>query len=305
MTAPTTIAQPCARATCSSAAAIARLAACAGASALALQGAVQAQSADSANPSTLIIAPLLEEMSSGPLPSMRLALGGPEDTHGEHGGASAIAQSGLSASASGIAPESFGAFHAPETVIARTNRGSQLSVSLFDSEEPDWVVSALSPTAIDMPAWRYSAGRARGRAVALRYEGRFDSPGGMDGLDVGLRPRAGLSVGDAGSATEFGASVRVGHFVSDDDSTGAGWWFFAGADRQALVYRPGDRRNIRETLTLQPYAMVGDQQAGIAMRVQGVDLSLAYVRRETSWSLPAQSWDTSEDFAAFSLTWRR
>ncbi len=266
-----------------------------------------AQEAPSLDTNTIIITPLLEELAAGPLPSMRLSMDRGEWVQTPHGArdATALAVSGLSAADTGELRQSFGAFNAPQTVIARSAAGSELRVAMFDAEEPDWVTAALSPSGLDMPAWQFSSNRMRGRAMALRYEGRFDSAGGQGELDMGLRPRAGVSFGDGGSATEFGATVRVGQYVGSENSANGGWWFFAGADRQALIYRPGESRSLRETLTLQPYAMVGDQQAGLAMRVQGVDVSLAYVRRETSWSLPTQSWDTSEDFAAFSLTWRR
>lgn len=268
---------------------------------------LHAQDMQSADTRAMILNPLLEEMSSGPLPSMRLSMDrGQLAPRGADARSAAwsIAVSGLSATDAHQLRESFGAFYAPESVIARTAAGSEVRVAIFDAEQPDWVTAALTPSGLDMPAWRFSADRPRGRSMALRYEGRFDSQGGDGELDVGLRPRAGFSVGESGSATEFGATVRVGHYVGDDHENG-GWWFFAGADRQALIYRPGDERTLRQALTLQPYAMVGDQQAGLAMRVQGLDLSVAYVRRETSWSMPTQSWDTAEDFAAFSLTWRR
>lgn len=267
-----------------------------------------AQDAPTQDTRALIMEPLLEELSSGPLPSLRLSMDRePEPVRDASTRAAAwgIAVSGLSASDANLLREGFGAFYAPETVIARTASGGEVRVAIFDAEQPDWVTAALTPTSLEMPAWRYSAQRPQGRAFALRYEGRFDSPGGADGLDLGLRPRAGLSFGDGGSATEFGATVRVGQYIGEDHDLNGAWWLFAGADRQALVYRPGDDRSLRQTLTLQPYAMVGDQQAGLAMRLQGLDVSLAYVRRETSWSMPTQSWDTSEDFAAFSLTWRR
>jgi hypothetical protein len=286
---------------------LAGLVAFAGAGLAAGGPAAHAQQASLADTNAMIVEPLLEELSAGPLPSMRLSMDRGETMAAPYGtrDAATIATSGLASSETRELRQSFGAFHAPQTVIARSAAGSELRVAMFDAEEPDWVTAALSPSGLDMPAWRFSASRARGRAVALRYEGRFDSAGGDGELDMGLRPRAGLSFGDSGSATEFGATVRVGQYVGSEHAASGGWWFFAGADRQALIYRPGGERSLRETLTLQPYAMVGDQQAGLAMRVQGIDVSLAYVRRETSWSLPTQSWDTSEDFAAFSLTWRR
>jgi len=287
------------------------LAVCAGLGGAIAPSPVSAQDHD-ASPDTraIIMAPLLEDLSAGPMPSMRLSMergslyrNAPAHTSGN--GAWAIAVSGLSAGDARQLRSSFGAFHASDTVVARTPSGGQLRVSVFDAQQPDWVTASLSPSAAEMPAWRFSADRPRGRSVALSYEGRFDTRGSDGELDMGLRPHAGISFGDEGSATEVGATVRVGQYLGAEHEANGGWWFFAGADRQALIYQPGDERTLRQTFTLQPYAMVGDQQAGMALRVSGVDVSLAYVRRETSWSMPNQSWDTSEDFAAFSLTWRR
>ncbi len=257
-----------------------------------------------------IAGPILEDMAAMPLPAVQVSW-----IEGDEGWrvsdtdftpeAAFIARSVLSSRAPGELRYGLGAFSAPQAVIGRTANGGFFTVSVFDSEAPNWIAAALTPDGLDMPAWLFSADRERTRSVALRYEGRFDSYGGVDGLDIGLIPRAGLSMGDRGSATEFGATVRLGQYMDGPAGERSGWWFFAGADRQALIIEPGQRLDLRSALTLQPYAMVGDQQAGIAMRLYGADLSLAYVRRETSWSLPSQSWDEAEDFAAFSLTIRR
>lgn len=260
-------------------------------------------------PDNLIIAPLLEETADAPLPSIGFMWAEGEEGwrigDSTAGDASFIARNVLTSRAPITVRRSLGVFSAPQAVIARTASGGYVTVSVLDSERPNAITAALTPEGIDMPAWAFSAQRDRHRSVALRYEGRFDSYGGVDGLDVGIRPRAGLAMGDQGSATEFGATIRLGQYLDSSDDARSGWWFFAGADRQAVIIEPGQRFDLRSALTLQPYAMVGDAQAGLAMRLYGADLSLAYVRRETSWSMPAQSWDTAEDFAAFSLTFRR
>lgn len=258
----------------------------------------------------IIIGPLLEELSSAPTPTIRLAY-----MEGEEGwrvtdasltpDAAFIARNALASMAPGDVRLGLGVFSAPQAVIGRTASGGYVTVSVLDNERPSWIAAALTPEGVDMPAYLFSSARDRSRSVALRYEGRFDSFGGVDGLDVGLIPRAGVSMGDRGSATEFGATVRLGQYMDAGEEGRGGWWFFAGADRQAIIYEPGQRLDLRSMLTLQPYAMVGDAQAGIAMRVYGADLSFAYVRRETNWSMPTQSWEEVEDFAAFSLTIRR
>lgn len=276
-----------------------------------LAGPALAQNGFSASqPDNLIIAPLLEEMANAPLPAMhQMWIEGEEGWRISEPARSADAAMASRKILTSRAPlsvrRSLSVFSAPQAVIARTSSGGYVTVSVFDSEQPDAFTTALTSDRADMPAWAFSAERDRHRAFALRYEGRFDSYGGMDGLDVGFRPRAGLAMSDRGSATEFGASIRLGQYLNSGDDARNGWWFFAGADRQAVIIEPGQRFDLRSTLTLQPYAMVGDAQAGLAMRIHGADLSLAYVRRETSWSIPTQSWDAAEDFAAFSLTFRR
>ncbi len=142
--------------------------------------------------------------------------------------------------------------------------------------------------------------------MTLRYETTFDSRGGLDGLDVGLAPRAGVSIGQNGPAAEAGATVRLGQYL--DEGFGEdrpAWWLFAGADQQAVMYDPGAGFNMRNAFAMGPYATVGDAQVGIAARFGGADISFAYIQRETRYALPTESWETSEGFAAFSLTLRR
>ena len=135
--------------------------------------------------------------------------------------------------------------------------------------------------------------------------GACNAPGGSDGLDIGLSPRAGVSIGEDGPAAAAGATVRLGQYLDEFEDGRPSWWFFAGADRQAVLYDPGQGFDMRDALAMEPYAMVGDAQAGVAMRLRGADVSLAYIHRETRYALPQQSWETNEGFAAFSLTWRR
>ena len=197
------------------------------------------------------------------------------------------------------------AFSGRSAVLARTPAGSQLSVSF--SEAP----SGVARLAFD-PASAQSAGRAldptfsaRHRNMAVNYEAFFDAPGRDGGLDVGVSPRAGVALGDDGTAARAGATVRLGQYLGELENDRPAWWFFAGADRQAVLYDPGQGFDVRGALAMQPYAMVGDAQAGVAVRVGSADVSLAYVRRETRYALPQQDWETSEGFAAFSLTWKR
>ena len=55
-------------------------------------------------------------------------------------------------------------------------------------------------------------------------------------------------------------------------------------------------------MSYQNFTVVGDVQAGVAMRMGEVDLSLAYVRRETKYRAGASGFNENEDFAAVSVT---
>ena len=221
--------------------------------------------------------------------------------------ASSLAGALLTARTSDAAArDGLSAFAARPAVLAYTPSGGQLSVSISEG---------LSPSSARLgydPAYAEAAGRAINpalipdhRNMAVNYEGFFDAPGGQGGLDVGLSPRAGVSLGDDGPAARAGATVRFGRYLGALEGDRPAWWFFAGADRQAVLYDPGQGFDMRDALAMQPYAMVGDAQAGVAVRVGSADVSLAYVHRETRYALPQEDWETSEGFAAFSLTWKR
>ncbi|MCH8489083.1 MAG: DUF2219 family protein [Oceanicaulis sp.] len=289
--------------------------------AVALAGAgAQASPAD-LRPS--VIAPLLEELRASPQPDPATAsalepLGSVSglrfDARDEgfslpsgmvRPRASRLASGLLSARAPVIARDMLAGFEASETVLASTPAGGRFTVSFLNGETPSAMTLAFGEDYAEAAGYALAGARDRPRRMTLRYEGAFDTPG-QSGLDIGLSPRAGVSVGDYGPAAQAGATVRLGRFIGADAGwSRPAWWLFAGADRQALLYDPGSGISALGAMTIAPYAMVGDAQAGIAMRLGGADLSLAYIRRETTYSLPAQSWDTDEGFAAFSLTLRR
>jgi hypothetical protein len=205
-----------------------------------------------------------------------------------------------------VTRDGLSAFAARPAVLAQTPAGGRVSVAIsegwapgtarlnFDADYAETAGRALNPALLPDH-----------RNMALNYEGFFDAAGGSEGLDVGVSPRAGIAVGDDGPAARAGATVRFGRYLGEFENDRPAWWFFAGADRQAVLYDPGQGFDVRDALAMQPYAMVGDAQAGVAIRVRGADVSLAYVHRETRYALPQEDWETSEGFAAFSLTWKR
>ena len=205
-----------------------------------------------------------------------------------------------------VTRDGLSAFAARPAVLAQTPSGGQVSVSISEGGSPSSARLGYDPV------YAETAGRALNpallpehRNMAVNYEGFFDTAGGQGGLDVGLSPRAGISLGDDGPAARAGATVRFGRYLGELEADRPAWWFFAGADRQAVLYDPGQGFDVRDALAMQPYAMVGDAQAGVAVRVGSADVSLAYVHRETRYALPQEDWETSEGFAAFSLTWKR
>lgn len=140
-------------------------------------------------------------------------------------------------------------------------------------------------------------------AVAVDYVTRFESYGGAEGLDLTIEPRAGFSFGPEGSGAGAGAEVRVGRYLREDAERPS-WYFFAGAERRALLYDPGEGWNMRGAMSLESYAVVGDAQAGVALRLGDNDLSFAYVRRERNARIGIDDYDAADDFAAFSLSRR-
>lgn len=220
--------------------------------------------------------------------------------------AARFAAAGLSAATGLTGVEDLAVFQSPGATLLESESGSRLSIALLDRREPDAALLALSDSYAEIAGSPLDPAGPDRRRMALRYEVMFDAPGGADGLDFGLVPRAGVSIGQDGPAAEAGATVRLGQFIGDGfGEDRPAWWLFAGADRQAVLYDPGQGFNMRNAFVMEPYAMVGDAQAGVAARFGGADFSLAYVQRETRYALPTESWDTSEGFAALSLTWRR
>lgn len=204
-----------------------------------------------------------------------------------------------------VTRDGLAAFSAQPAVLAYTPSGGAFTVSVSDSANPSAARLGYDPLYAESAGRAINPGLVEGnRRMALGYEGSFNAPGGSDGLDFGVSPRAGVSIGEDGPAARAGATVRLGQYLDAFETDRPAWWLFAGADRQAVMYDPGQGFDVRDALAMQPYAMVGDAQAGVAVRVGSADVSLAYVHRETRYSMPQQGWETSEGFAAFSLTWK-
>jgi len=230
-----------------------------------------------------------------------------QDVYGDlRPAASRLAGAALSSGAESFAIEGFMALQAPTATLVESEAGGRLSVSFNDGRAPNAGLMALSSAYADIAGSDVDPAGPSDRRMTLRFETGFDSPGGVDGLDVGVSPHAGVSFGDLGPAAQAGATVRLGQYLGDGfGEARPAWWVFAGADSQALMINPAAGLNMRDAMAFEPYATVGDAQAGIAARFAGANISLAYIQRETRYALPTESWKTSEGFTALSLTLRR
>ncbi|MEE9347552.1 MAG: hypothetical protein V3U82_05105 [Robiginitomaculum sp.] len=139
------------------------------------------------------------------------------------------------------------------------------------------------------------------KQLGLVYSHDFTAK--SDGLDLTLVPRAGLSFDDDSSSALVGALVRIGDDLqSSTDINPNTWYFFAGAEAQALTYTPNRLNKSLDAgrFGFHNQVIVGDAQAGVAYRLGDTDLSLTYLRREAR----AQNYKFEEDAAALSFTWR-
>lgn len=180
--------------------------------------------------------------------------------------------------------------------------GGVLTVAILEPDQPSAAYAALAPAQRREAAVLIDP-REPEATVAVNYALALETPGGAGELDVAVRPRAGLSMGPDGSAAGAGAEVRFGEFV-DRNEDASRWYVFAAADRRALLYDPMQGTNFRDAVALTHREVVGDAQAGVAVRMGPADLSVAYVRREYRYTAGVEDFDETEDFGAVSVHWR-
>ncbi len=143
---------------------------------------------------------------------------------------------------------------------------------------------------------------SRSETLDLGYAKAFTSRS-QKGLDLSLTPRAALRFNDESSSAVVGAVVEIGEDLRKgsnfDNNT---WYFFAGADAEALTYSPNSVGRLTSgQFHLQDRIIVGDAQAGLGYRIGDADVSLSYLRREAT----AEDFSFKEDAAALSFTWKR
>jgi len=123
------------------------------------------------------------------------------------------------------------------------------------------------------------------------------------GLDLKLTPRASMRFDDDVSSAVVGAVIEIGEDLRQgSEFENNTWYFFAGADAEALTYAPNSVGRITSgQFHLQDRIIVGDAQAGLGYRIGDADVSLSYMRREAS----TEEFKIVEDAAALSFTWKR
>lgn len=182
-------------------------------------------------------------------------------------------------------------------------RAGVIEVAVLEDNRPDRAnqlfsarANAYSPVVLDRGQ--------REATVAVAYQRAFEAAGAGSELDVSITPRAAVSLGPDGSATSAGAEVRIGQYLQTSLAESPSWYVFAGADRRTLQYDPGAGVDFRNAMSLTQREVVGDAQAGIAMRIGEADLSLAYVRREYRHIAGVRAFDETEEFGAVMVNWR-
>jgi hypothetical protein len=120
-------------------------------------------------------------------------------------------------------------------------------------------------------------------------------------LQLALEPRANLLVGNEVSGLGGGALVRFGRNLTAPRDHQRRWYAFIGADAQALTWQLGDDELQEHNLRLEDKQLIGDYQAGVAMRTTLGDFSLGYVDRKVRWNDVSRQ----EKFFGVSFTMKR
>jgi hypothetical protein len=216
--------------------------------------------------------------------------------------AARVALTALSMSDDGVGSNAFSALTMAPTAEIDLGSVGVLQVAILDDDTRDiarelFAVngSAYSPVILDRGD--------REATVAVNYQRPFVTQGEAGELDVTITPHAAVSMGSDGSAAGAGAEVRVGQYLSHRLRDRPSWYFFAGADRRALLYDPAEGMDFDSALYLTRREVMGDMQAGLAMRVGAADLSVAYVRREYRHIAGVTAFDETENFGALTVNW--
>jgi len=213
-------------------------------------------------------------------------------------------------------PQSFQTGDAPREVVlsAPTEQDFGLPLSVGSQFGPTRLARPLAAAqfealdlATPMPVRTIQGDRFGGE---ISFSASSESTG--LGLDMSFTPRAQIQRDRAGNnVTSAGAEFRLGANLVDRDLRGKGamapsWYFFVGADNEALVWNVADQRAM-DGASLRDQATVGDLQVGIAFSAsEGAQMSFGLVERKLNYNDIAGDRDVEmrEQFAAFSYTLR-
>jgi hypothetical protein len=207
--------------------------------------------------------------------------------------------------------------------------GSELATLAFAGTPADFSAGSLVATPVGQPELGWSGSGALTAVTAERSaaatlnpalakvekdiaaEVAFSAPKEMTGLkfDVGVAPRIAVREDGEILTQRFGGEVRIGQDfdILDSDGQPQGWYLFAGADGEALIW-DADRNGFAPQLgnmSLTDQVTVGDLQAGVSIQRGGGQLSLSYIRREVKYRDRNGGFSENEDFAGVSFTMRR
>lgn len=199
-------------------------------------------------------------------------------------------------------------YNLPSGPVQTFDDFNSFSTSTFDLPAFDLPINAIGSTLFKLdvsdPSCLSGAGRCERRADRLSLGlSEYITAKKDDGIDFVLRPRASFRFDDDSSSAVVGAVVEIGEDLrrGSDMKTNT-WYFFAGADAEALTYSPDGMRQLSSgRFHLQDRIIVGDAQAGLGYRIGDADVSLSYLRREAT----AEGFSYNEDAAALSFTWKR
>ncbi|WP_022699237.1 lipid A-modifier LpxR family protein [Euryhalocaulis caribicus] len=181
---------------------------------------------------------------------------------------------------------------------------SRLSVSIYDPADPRLPLNGINAGAPLTAAELAATPNALTPSVAINYEKDLVRFSGGD-YDFSLSPRAVYSQGPDGSVAGAGAIARIGQNLEKKREDEPSWYFFAGADAEALTIDPRQGFDFSDSMRLQGQTIVGDAQAGVAWNWGPADVALAYVQKDREYSSPSYGISRKDDFAALSVSLRR
>ncbi len=128
------------------------------------------------------------------------------------------------------------------------------------------------------------------------------------GLEIEVTPRARFTSKPEGLGGGAGALVRFGKNLSEPRGGAPKWYFFAGADAQAVTWQVGRGVAAGDALRLEEKTLIGDAQVGVAVRMGRGDLAFGLVHREITYEGARTTQDrvkTEEQFAgvSYAMTW--